>query len=116
MNKMKATVFDLGTGIGVCLLKDAGMAYVGEVRFDPLRVLPQSLHEVAEITTATLEVVDEATAQDHVDRAALGLKRFRVRLNEFADAWPYHADIEEWQREATAAADELGALIARVTE
>lgn len=107
---MKATVYDLDNGIGVCLLTDGKLLWVAEVRFNPLRVLPQSMRVVTEVSDAEVEVHDEATAQDHVDRAASGIARFRARLGEFDLQWADSADLGELVKEMVAASGELSLL------
>jgi hypothetical protein len=111
---MKATVYDLDNGIGVCLLTDGRLLWVGEIRFNPLRVLPQSMRPIVGVSDAELEVSDEATAQDHVDRATMGLTRFRTRLAEFEPDWADDADMQEWAEEAIAARDALVGLLGQL--
>lgn len=111
---MKATVYDLDNGIGVCLLEDGVNIWVGEVRFNPLRVMPQTVKEVVGVTTEEVVVEDEATTQDRIDQATMGLARFRTRLDEFDTEWTDDADMREWAKEAIAARDTLVALIGKL--
>jgi hypothetical protein len=111
---MKATVYDLDNGIGVCLLTDGKVLYVAEVRFNPLRVLPQSMRPIVGVSDAVISVRDQATAQDHVDRATMGLARFRTRLEEFDPDWADDADMQEWTKEAIAARDALIGLLGQL--
>ena len=114
---MKATVYDLGRGIGVCLLEARGnRAWVAEVDMETMRVLPQSVRPVEDVRlNLDLQIDDEATAQDRVDRSTLGLQRFRDRLGEFDPGWAEEAELSRWKEQLYAARDEIIGLIAKLS-
>ena len=110
---MKATFYDLAAGIGVCHFIRDDKNYVAEVA--DRRILPQSVREVVAITHVDIAFDEEATTQDHVDRATLGLKRFRDRLGTFDLKWlDEDVDTDEWIKQAVAARGELTELIEEV--
>lgn len=107
---MKARVFDLGHGVGVCHLQGTDGAFVAEVVMDGLRVLPQSVRPVVAVTVADLVVDDDPSDQDHVDRMALAITRLRTRLAEFDDTTMSRCDPAELQAQARALVLEAGRL------
>ena len=104
---MKATIFDLGGGIGVCHFRRDNLTYVAEVAMDEKRVLPQSVREVRAILQQEVEVEDEATAKDHIKRAALGIQRFRDRLEMVSVDAVFGEDVKELLEQVLAAETDL---------
>lgn len=113
--KATATIYDLDNGIGVCLLEAGVNAWVGEVRFHPLRVMPQTVKEVVGTSVEEVVVDNEATPQDRVDQTASGIARFRARLDEFEKVWLLDADGAELRREIRAALADLDGLLKEIT-
>jgi uncharacterized protein (UPF0371 family) len=107
---MKAKIFNLGHGIGVCHFTQDEATWVAEVNMDELRVLPQSIREVKEITITTVELEEETTDQDHVDRMALAITRLRTRLADFDLTTMSRANARELQAQALALALEVRRL------
>jgi hypothetical protein len=108
--KAKATIYDLGRGVGVCHFRRDNLTYVAEVNMDGLRVLPQSVREVRGITHEIVVVGDAPTDQDHVDRMALAITRLRGRLAEFDPSLMARASPIELQAQARALVDEAARL------
>jgi hypothetical protein len=115
--KFSAHVYLLGGTVAVAELSDMdGNTFVAEcmVDGDEVKVLPQSLRRVEKVRWYEVEVADEATAQDHVDRAAHGLERFRQRLETFEPDWADDAAMSGWAREAIATRDALVGLLGKL--
>lgn len=108
---MKATVFNLGGGIGVCHFRRGGATYVAEIDMRTLRVLPQSVRMAVDVSKITTKLDATATHQDIVDRAELGIVRFRDRLSMFDP--PEDADLSRWRYQAEAAITDLERAIER---
>lgn len=114
--KATATIYDLGRGVGVCHLRSGSECFVAEIVMDDLRVLPQSVRPILDEEIAVLEVDDEPTPQDHVDRAALGIERFRQRLAAFSVDGITGLDVAGLLAKADAAERELRSLQIAVRE
>lgn len=108
---MRATIFDLGRGIGVAHLTDGENDYVAELNMDGLRVLPQSVRQVREISQQEVSLDDEPTDQDRVDRMWLAIARLRGRLAEFDATAMSRCDATELHKQAR----ELALEVTRLT-
>lgn len=86
MAAVKATVFYVGGPIAVCRLElEEGVA-VAEASVDAdgtVRILPQTVRMARVRYGVEVVMPDEANAQDEVDRLALQIRRFRLRLKKF---------------------------------